>query len=230
MAATETKLEYPTGADLFQPHRDIENLARSATVIVPVANRAEADAIASSFNPSPSKPLYVDRADTGALERNSGNGWVRYGRASSFHARSLTATKSLPNATYDWLGAMDPISATGTASSPPPEFSYETGDATTYGQGLQANVSGLFRLAAQVTFAANATGNRYLRAVVNGATIKRAFAPATSGATTLVELAVTARLEPGDRLGVQAYQNSGGSLNLVTDGNHPTQIAMEYLG
>jgi len=80
MAQTATKLEYPTGQDPFQPHRDMKRLAESAGVIVPVANRAEADAVADVFQPAPNKPLYVDRQDTATLERNRGDGWVAFAR------------------------------------------------------------------------------------------------------------------------------------------------------
>ncbi|HLS01715.1 MAG TPA: hypothetical protein VK054_07010 [Beutenbergiaceae bacterium] len=75
MAQTPDKYEYPTGQDPFQPHRDIKKLAESITGIVPVANRTEADTIVAELQPTYAEPLYVNRQDTGALERNRGNGW-----------------------------------------------------------------------------------------------------------------------------------------------------------
>src|SRR5690625_1004136 len=75
MAETPSKIHYPTNADDFDPAGDMEQLARTVTHIVPVANATERNAIADAFNPTPDRPLYVDRADTGTLERNNGSGW-----------------------------------------------------------------------------------------------------------------------------------------------------------
>ncbi|WP_127572796.1 hypothetical protein [Georgenia faecalis] len=75
MALTPTKLHYPTGSDSFQPHVDIEALARSAVTIVPVANATEAAALAAAYGPTPSKPLFVRRIDTGVIYENAGSGW-----------------------------------------------------------------------------------------------------------------------------------------------------------
>lgn len=80
MAETPRKIHYPLGDDPLAPHTDMRRLAESASVIVPVANRAEADAILSALQSQgvdlSERPLYVDRRDTGTLERNNGNGWV----------------------------------------------------------------------------------------------------------------------------------------------------------
>ncbi|HLS01338.1 MAG TPA: hypothetical protein VK054_05055, partial [Beutenbergiaceae bacterium] len=69
MAFTATRIQYPTEGDLFQPHIDLKHLADTLRVIVPVADRDEAETIAAGYNPSPTNPLYVDRADTGVVER-----------------------------------------------------------------------------------------------------------------------------------------------------------------
>jgi hypothetical protein len=65
MATNPLGLEYPEGADSFQPHTDIQALADSARgrVIVPVASEAERDALETALPPSTSLPLYVFRAD-----------------------------------------------------------------------------------------------------------------------------------------------------------------------
>lgn len=52
-------------------------------LIMPVANQTARAAYEQEMRdkgrpPSPSNPLYVDRADTGAVERNRGAGWVRF--------------------------------------------------------------------------------------------------------------------------------------------------------
>ena len=79
MAQTATKIAYPTGQDPFQPHRDMKALAESAKVIVPVANRAEADDIASVVGATPSDPLFVFRGDINAIEFHHGSGWESTG-------------------------------------------------------------------------------------------------------------------------------------------------------
>lgn len=75
MADTTSKIHYPTGEDLYQPHTDMDRLAHSIRHIVPVANTAERNALATEYNPTQGKPLYVDRADSGTVERNVGSGW-----------------------------------------------------------------------------------------------------------------------------------------------------------
>ncbi|HLS14137.1 MAG TPA: hypothetical protein VK095_06455 [Beutenbergiaceae bacterium] len=79
MAQTPTKILYPTNADNWDPAGDMEALARSVHHFVPVANASERNALANDYNPTPARPLYVDRADTGTLERNAGDGWEPIG-------------------------------------------------------------------------------------------------------------------------------------------------------
>lgn len=78
MAQTATKIEYPTGQDPFQPHRDMKRLAESAPVIVPVADRSEADEVATILAPTAQTPLFVNRADTGDIERYDGTTWATF--------------------------------------------------------------------------------------------------------------------------------------------------------
>src|SRR5690625_3214031 len=117
MAQTVTKLEFPTGQDPFQPHRDIKKLAESATVIVPVANRQEADDIANTLNPTPEEPLFVDRADNGHVEVNRGDGWNtiyptaaiagrRYGGTSQNFSNGSTVVYGFPDGSYEYTGGV----------------------------------------------------------------------------------------------------------------------------
>src|SRR5690625_1543834 len=117
MAETPSKIHYPTNADTFDPAGDMESLARSVTHIVPVANVTERNAIANAFNPTPDRPLYVDRADTGTLERNNGSGWEVRSPAPAIAGRRYgnTATGSIANndlrmysagPEYDYQGVM----------------------------------------------------------------------------------------------------------------------------
>jgi hypothetical protein len=68
MATNPLGLEYPEGADSFQPHTDIQALADSARgrVIIPVASVAARDSLETALPPSASEPLYVFRADAPA--------------------------------------------------------------------------------------------------------------------------------------------------------------------
>ncbi len=56
---------------------------RDHSLIMPVANAAERDAYEAQMRsegraPTPASPLYVDRADTGAVEKHNGSGWKRF--------------------------------------------------------------------------------------------------------------------------------------------------------
>lgn len=138
---------------------------------------------------------------------------------------------SLPHAQYHWLGPMTP-SPVYTASngvnppSMPTEFSYSTVAEVTYGTALRANVAGLFRVTAYVRFNNNTTGSRYLRAKKDGSELARTSITGQSGIQTVRWLTATAYLAPGQRLGMQIYQNSGSALTV------PPQrtFTMEYLG
>lgn len=68
MATNPLGLEYPEGADSFQPHTDIQALADSARgrLIIPVASVAARDSLETALPPSASEPLYVFRADAPA--------------------------------------------------------------------------------------------------------------------------------------------------------------------
>ena len=110
MADTPSKIHYPTGADFFQPHVDMEALARSVSHIVPVANTTERNAVADAFQPSLMRPLYVNRADTGALECNDGNGWqylVRSYRLTGSAVFTPGSFGPLLNATADVIQGAD---------------------------------------------------------------------------------------------------------------------------
>ncbi|WP_152203643.1 hypothetical protein [Georgenia thermotolerans] len=85
MAQTADGIYYPTQTDAFNPAGDMEAIARSVPgIIVPVANVTERNAYAAARAAegrpaSASDPIYVDRADTGTTERNSGSGWRTVG-------------------------------------------------------------------------------------------------------------------------------------------------------
>lgn len=88
MATNGIGAQYPTGADEFAPHLDIEGLADSLVgrVVVPVANSTAAAAVAAAVSPSASNPLYVHRADAPAGMRTEvtedGSTWRPVGMTS----------------------------------------------------------------------------------------------------------------------------------------------------
>mgnify|MGYP007112216705 CR=1 FL=1 len=88
MATNDLGVAFPTGADEFAPHLDIEGLADSMAgrIVVPVPNVTARDALAAAVSPSPSEPLYVHRADAPAGARTevteNGTSWRTVGASS----------------------------------------------------------------------------------------------------------------------------------------------------
>lgn len=83
---------------------------------------------------------------------------------------------------------------------------------------LTSTVSGIYLVGATVHFAANATGTRQLRLYQNGATVvaRNATSSTLSGSVvTVLEITALVNLPSGNYVEVQAYQDSGGSLNVA---------------
>lgn len=107
-------------------------------------------------------------------------------------------------------------------------------DLVTNNSRLTAQTPGKYEVWAQVSFAANATGRRTARLVVNG-TAGGSFGqtePTTntvaSGATAVVIPAQELTLNVGDFIEVQAFQSSGASLAYVTGLN--TFLRAKWIG
>lgn len=85
---------------------------------------------------------------------------------------------------------------------------------------------------ASIAFQTNATGQRYIRLVVNGSTV---LAPITQNANAVDEhvmnVSAIVNLAEGDTLVVQAAQTSGGALNVLLSnaGNQRTRLAAEVM-
>lgn len=82
---------------------------------------------------------------------------------------------------------------------------------------IYIKVPGWYTVSSRVRFAANATGDRRLRITKNGGTVDRTTvieAP-TASITCSVETSITLYLAAGDRVGIEAYQDSGGALNAL---------------
>ncbi|MFE9844667.1 hypothetical protein [Streptomyces goshikiensis] len=79
-------------------------------------------------------------------------------------------------------------------------------------------VAGLYLVGGAVAFAANGTGYRGARMLLNGSssiTAAAAFLPATSAGSQGMTVLGTVQLAVGDYVEIQGSQNSGGSINTV---------------
>lgn len=78
--------------------------------------------------------------------------------------------------------------------------------------------AGLYMIGANVEFDTNATGWRTLNLMLNTSTVIASHRAITSSAsvTTRLSVATIYSLSAGDYLEVQVYQNSGGSLNVLS--------------
>lgn len=114
MATTASGIIIPGDDPTTTPVTPLEavfnNLGKSLNgrIIVPVPNAAAAaqllvDLAAEGYTPSAADPVYIDRSDTGTLERNAGNGWqVVYGaererRGTTTFAANTIASGSFTN-------------------------------------------------------------------------------------------------------------------------------------
>jgi hypothetical protein len=95
-----------------------------------------------------------------------------------------------------------------------------------------AQVAGLYLVSYSVSFAPNATGNRQVRLVVNGAALNQGGVsvegPACNGTNSWIGSgAAHVYLNVGDYLELQAWQNSGGNLttNNTNTGMSATWVA-----
>lgn len=90
---------------------------------------------------------------------------------------------------------------------------------------------GRYLVTACVRFAANATGNRQLRLMVDGGTeVARVTAQAvTGGIATMLEVETITELGAGSYFTVEAYQDSGGALNVEATGNSSPEFWISTL-
>lgn len=97
---------------------------------------------------------------------------------------------------------------------------------------LQAPIAGVYAITAGAWFGANGSGRRYASIVLNGTlnVASEAIRPVnTGGAATILSLATTRRLAPGDRVTLVVLQTSGGVLRLDAGAEH-TSFALTWLG
>jgi len=95
------------------------------------------------------------------------------------------------------------------------------------------SLGGVYQISAGARFDANATGVRYISVFLNGLAIALSMAPnngTISGSGCSIYTAV--KLIPGDYIELNAYQNSGGALNVGAVGatGKQTYLSVVYAG
>lgn len=101
-------------------------------------------------------------------------------------------------------------------------------DVTTNNSRLTCKTAGKYLIFANVEFAANATGVRYINIALNGATVigsqtslsSDVTIPARINASVIYDLAVN------DYIEVNVYQDSGGALNVTSAANFSPEFGM----
>lgn len=98
--------------------------------------------------------------------------------------------------------------------------------------GLRAPIPGVYAISAGAWISAHNNGRRYASIVLNGALniASEAVRPVTGGgAATIMSLATTRRLAPGDIVTLTVLQNSGTTLKLDAGAEH-TSLVLTWLG
>lgn len=116
-----------------------------------------------------------------------------------------TTTQSIPDASYTFI-----------------DWDFEYTDPTGLhnnslnNSAITVKAAGWYQIQSQVQFADNITGNRRIKLFKNGITLDRteAIAAPISGVAAYVVTSILSYLLPGDYIQVQAYQNSGGALDV----------------
>ncbi len=96
---------------------------------------------------------------------------------------------------------------------------------------ITISVAGKYRLTAGIKFAANATGNRAARFLLNGATViaeDHCFASTGGTEVTSFTLCAERNFAATDFIEVQAFQSSGGALNVITDADDSPNFAASW--
>lgn len=104
-------------------------------------------------------------------------------------------------------------------------------DNTTNNSRLTCKTAGLYTITASIQFASNSSGSRAILILLNGKTIiggdQRDASPDIA---TTCNVSVDYPLAVNDYVEVQAYQNRGGNLNVVSSGERTPLFMMKYIG
>lgn len=79
---------------------------------------------------------------------------------------------------------------------------------------MTVRADGVYMMHGQICYAANGTGNRGARFRVNGATVGETMIVAVTGEVTILHVYALVRINRGNTITLQAYQTSGGALNV----------------
>lgn len=199
------------------------------------ANETARAALVAQYAPTAARPLYVfrDNAPAGAELEFTQNGttWTTIGSPPPFALTFVgTANQTLANGSWTWIGPMrnpaatDPNATVGDNTNFGP-FTYRTNNPTTEGQGIVANVPGLYRISAQVRHSSNNRLNMRILSPVGAA--RAAYGITSTGFFSSQQLEQSYLLKAGQRLAVQIMQDSGGST--ATDAGL-CSLNMEFIG
>jgi hypothetical protein len=104
-------------------------------------------------------------------------------------------------------------------------------DNATNNSRITIQTPGLYSLSSSLGYAANATGLRYGYIRLNGTTIIGfQTTPALSAGGAQTQIARQYRLGYGDYVEAQAYQSSGGALNVETQNNYSPTLSAVWVG
>lgn len=172
----------------------------------------------------PKGTLYANTT-TGTIQQNDGTSWVTYfapsGATVAPAARiTRTTAQSIPN------DNATPVAFT--------TKDYDTDamvDLATYDTRITIKTAGIYITTAQYSFAANATGLRGVRILLN-TTLRLAMSlfPGSSLTDNRDSLAAVASLAVNDYLTLEVYQDSGGSLDLNPSSTTPASLAASKIG
>lgn len=207
--------------DTDTPHSDRYNdMIESVNDIVPVANTTERATVAAAVSPTTSRPLVVARADAPANEMleytTDGTTWYPIRTAGPHFAATLASTSSVPSASWSTISLGTELVDTGGEHDPAAAF-----PTSAY---LTAAVAGYRLITATAAFFPNGTGARgvRLRHTPNGGStasvpFSATLVQATGGTVATVVSTPMKRvyMGVGDRVFMEAYQNSGAALDAL---------------
>ncbi len=103
-------------------------------------------------------------------------------------------------------------------------------DTSTNNSRLTCKTAGKYSIQAVVNFDNNATGVRVVTILLNGTTtIAVESRNAVNGTNTSITISTDYDLAVNDYVEVQAYQSSGGNLNVISAGNYTPEFSMHRI-
>jgi len=103
-------------------------------------------------------------------------------------------------------------------------------NASTSSSRLTAPTAGIYDISASVNWGANSSGFRELDILYNGVTkIVSSRVPAMSGTSTSQAVSTQYKLNVGDFVEVQVFQNSGSDLNVLRANSYSPEFAATYI-